>query len=62
MKRYGAGFGIGLIIGGIVAGTTALLLTEKTGQQRQRELDYLREDILDKVDSTKDTFKTKIGR
>ncbi len=62
MKRYGTGFGVGLIIGGIVAGTTALLLTEKTGTERQRELDYLREDILAKVDYTKDTIKTKIGK
>ena len=62
MRKGLAGFGLGLVVGGIVVGSAALLLTEKTGKERRADLDEFKDDTLDKVNSSIESIEERLHK
>ena len=62
MNKPLAGFGIGLVVGGIAVGSAALLLTDKTGKERRADLDEFKDEALDKISDSIESIEERLHK
>ena len=62
MKNGLAGFGLGLIVGGIAVGSAALLLTDKTGKERRADIEEFKDETLDKVNASIESIEERLHK